>query len=940
MRGLKLCVLLAFFLFSLLIFGNRLIERAVSGQDSAGTALAAPTAVSASDNQYANKVGIHWDTISGATAYRIYRNTVNDSGAATEVGSTAANYYFDTTPVSGQVYFFWVKAENSQTVSGFSAPDQGVRAFGKDIPGPFPPLAPPIAPAGNEMTAAKASLGKTLFWDEQLSATKTVSCGTCHRPSEGGADPRTSATNPRTHNPGFDNVINTADDIFGSPGVPRNKADGTYSVSELFGFAEQVTGRRSPSYLNAGYSTTGLFWDGRASDVFRDPITQAIVLGSHASLESQVLGPPTSAVEMGHTTSNWTGVASRVAASSPLALATNIPAGLRTWIDGRTYPQLFQEAFGTTDVTPARIAMAIATHERTLFSDQTPLDRDQANIEPLTQPEASGRDLFIELRCNFCHSGSLLTENGFHNIGVRPVAEDLGRAAITGNANDNAAFRTPGLRNVELHAPYMHNGRFATLEEVIEFYNRGGDHDAPNINRNLMRPLNLSVTDKADLLAFMKRPMTDVRVRDELPPFDRPRLYTESNRVPVVSGTGRSGSGGIVPNAIVIEPPLMGNPSFTVAVSNGLGNAQAVVVIDSADPGVGTTIPSTGSFARVLTNLSGIGSGNGFGSVNLSIPNNPALVGQTFYGRWYITDDSAANGIAVSQLFRFMIFAGNGQAVNRRAPYDFDGDGKTDVGVYRPTSGEWWYRRSLDSQISAWRFGSSEDKIAPVDFTGDGKADIAVWRPSSGDWYVIGSGGTGFYGFRFGQNGDIPAPADFDGDGKADAAVFRPSDGAWYILQSGGGVRFAQFGAPGDVPVAADYDGDGRADIAIYRPSAGQWWVQRSTAGLLAVQFGISTDKPVQGDYTGDGKADIAVWRPGTGEWFVLASENGGFFGFPFGTAGDIASPGDYDGDGKMDAAVFRPSASTWYINRTTAGIEYVALGNAGDTPVASAFIP
>src|SRR5690606_15378952 len=142
--------------------------------------------------------------------------------------------------------------------------------------------------------------------------------------------------------------------------------------------------------------------------------------------------------------------------------------------------------------------------------------------------------------------------------------------------------------------------------------------------------------------AFMKRPLTDPRVANGLPPFDRPELYTESNRVPVISGTGRAGSGAIVPNAIAIEPPLVGNDSFTVAVDQGLGTANAVVVINSSDPGVDTTIPATGSFARVQTTLAGTGAGNGTGSVSIAIPNDQALVGQTFYGRWYVTDPSAA----------------------------------------------------------------------------------------------------------------------------------------------------------------------------------------------------------------------------------------------------------------------------------------------------------
>jgi hypothetical protein len=391
--------------------------------------------------------------------------------------------------------------------------------------------------------------------------------------------------------------------------------------------------------------------------------------------------------------------------------------------------------------------------------------------------------------------------------------------------------------------------------------------DQPNVD-SIMRPLNLTPQRKADLVAFLKRPLTDERVRLELPPFDRPHLYTESNHVPTIAGAGRAGTGTITPDAIALEPPLVGNPSFTVAVRDGLGAAFAVVVIGATDPGVGSSVPVNGSFARVEVTLAGSGAGNGYGSANLSIPNNPALIGQTFYGRWYVNDPAAANGFSVSKLFQFTIF-GAESAVNH-APFDFDGDRKTDIGIFRPIAGasEWWINRSSNGSTLALQFGSSTDVITPADYTGDGKADIAFFRPSSGEWYVLRSDDFSFFALPFGTNGDVPVPADYDADGKADFAVFRPSSSNWFISQSSGApTRIFQFGVSGDKPVVADYDNDGKADVGIFRQAAGgaEWWIQRSTAGSLAMQFGANSDKAVQGDYTGDGKADIAIWRPSTG---------------------------------------------------------------------------
>ncbi|MBK6749335.1 MAG: VCBS repeat-containing protein [Pyrinomonadaceae bacterium] len=275
-----------------------------------------------------------------------------------------------------------------------------------------------------------------------------------------------------------------------------------------------------------------------------------------------------------------------------------------------------------------------------------------------------------------------------------------------------------------------------------------------------------------------------------------------------------------------------------------------------------------------------------------------------------------------------------------RSPFDFDGDSKTDLSIFRPGPGEWWYLRSSNGSNGAVTFGNSTDKLVPGDYTGDGKADVAIFRPSNGNWFVLRSEDFSFFAFPFGTDGDVPAPGDYDGDGRTDATVFRPSTSTWFIQGSVFGTVIQTFGTAGDVPVNADYDGDGRSDIAIYRPSLGQWWIQRSTGGsVFAVTFGANTDKTVQGDFTGDGKADIAIWRPSNGNWFVLRSEDLSFFSFPFGTTGDVPTPGDYDGDGKFDAAVFRPTGSTWFVQRSTAGTLIQAFGTTGDLPVPNAYV-
>jgi len=274
--------------------------------------------------------------------------------------------------------------------------------------------------------------------------------------------------------------------------------------------------------------------------------------------------------------------------------------------------------------------------------------------------------------------------------------------------------------------------------------------------------------------------------------------------------------------------------------------------------------------------------------------------------------------------------------------FDFDGDKKTDVGIFRPSDGSWWYTRSSSNDFRVFTFGASSDIIAPGDYTGDGKADIGVFRPSTGEWFIQRSEDNSFFAFPFGTTGDVPVPSDYDGDGKTDAAVFRPSSGTWFILNSGGGgIGIVNFGNSEDKPVPADFDGDSKADIAIFRPSDGSWWYLRSTDLQFRVfRFGVGTDKPVQGDYTGDGRADIAIFRPSTGEWFFQRSEDNSFYSVPFGAAGDMPAPGDYDGDGRFDTAVFRPSTANWFVQRSTAGILITNFGANGDKPIPNAFVP
>ncbi len=256
---------------------------------------------------------------------------------------------------------------------------------------------------------------------------------------------------------------------------------------------------------------------------------------------------------------------------------------------------------------------------------------------------------------------------------------------------------------------------------------------------------------------------------------------------------------------------------------------------------------------------------------------------------------------------------------------DFDGDGRSDIGVYR--DGAWFIFRSSDrgATVTGWG-GLAQDIPVPGDYDGDGKADIAVYR--DGTWYILrSSDGVATVTTWGGLAQDVPVPADYDGDGKTDIAVYR--GGGWFIVRSSDGAVFVVGfgGLAQDIPVPGDYDGDGKADIAVYRD--GTWYILRSSDGVATVTTwgGLAQDVPVPADYDGDGKTDIAVYRGGG--WFIVRSSDGAVFVVGFGgLAQDIPVPADYDGDGKTDIAVYRDGI--WYALRSSDGVQTaIAWGGA-----------
>lgn len=405
-----------------------------------------------------------------------------------------------------------------------------------DTVGITPPYPDTSFPEANPFSPDKALLGKLLFWEEQLSYDDSVACGTCHRPGAGGSDARPADPGYLGH-PGPDGTRGTEDDPRGSPGVRRCRYDdaGLPVVLDdpVFGNAPQVTRRRSMSAIDA-LLFAELFWDGRAGGAFVDPEQpDSVLIDAGGALETQAVAPLQNDTEMACEGFRWDALTDRLRERRPLAVASELPESLATALAGvDRYPALFAAAFGSPEITPSRIAFAIATYERTLRSDQTPWDRHNAGeANALDAAEERGLRVFLtQGRCACCHPPPVFGVSAFGNDGFASEVWDEGRAEVTARPEDRGAFRVPSLRNVGLReaAGLLHDGTGAgsDLERLVQRYSE--DPVVPVVIGICVRVgARLDAEQQRDLLAFLRGGLTDPRVAAELPPFDRPRLGSE-----------------------------------------------------------------------------------------------------------------------------------------------------------------------------------------------------------------------------------------------------------------------------------------------------------------------------------------------------------------------------------------------------------------------------
>jgi subtilisin-like proprotein convertase family protein len=278
---------------------------------------------------------------------------------------------------------------------------------------------------------------------------------------------------------------------------------------------------------------------------------------------------------------------------------------------------------------------------------------------------------------------------------------------------------------------------------------------------------------------------------------------------------------------------------------------------------------------------------------------------------------------------------------------DYNGDGKTDLALFRRASPfvlNWFVMNTPPLALRPFGAGGLDVPLTG-DISGDGKVDLLLFRPSTGQWFAQDSA-NGYVGQSllnsFGGVGDFAVPGNYNGTGKAVPAFFRPSTGQWFVAGSPLPTIIASPPKSTDIPVPANYDNTGSDEFAIYRPSASQWFIQGPSGAIRSFFFGGPTDDPVPGAYdatVSSQAAEAAVFRPSTGQYFIHGPNGNRTVTFK---AGDIAAPGDYDGIGITEPAIYRPSTGQWFVQGPTDKaprlLNSVAFGTSIDIPTLSAY--
>ena len=349
------------------------------------------------------------------------------------------------------------------------------------------------------------------------------------------------------------------------------------------------------------------------------------------------------------------------------------------------------------------------------------------------------------------------------------------------------------------------------------------------------------------------------------------------------------------------------SPSATICPSCIVSVGGHVIDAVTSDPIPGATV----EFCSILFTVTATADNDGLYTLNIILGcTNPVIPTEILCDADRYIGQSVWEDLVCGTFHNisFNLMPESSVSFSNCAGGDYDGDGTSDIAIFRTSSGLWAVRG-----LTRFYYGQAGDRPVSGDYNGDGTTEAGIFRPSDSLWAI-----RDLTRFEFGEMDDQAVPGDYDGDGTTEPGAFRGQASLWMVR----GVTRAYFGREGDIPVPGDYRGDGTSVMAIFRPGVGLWAIR----GLTRWYFGREGDWPTFGDYGGNGTAGIGVYRPACGLWAVRGRSR-----VYYGREGDWLVPADYAGCGTAALGIFRSKIGLWAVRE----MSRTYFGKAGDIPLA-----